>query len=271
VIPLAPLQEGQWGWADPGCNPFVCWATHPALCWTSASRSEEVEVRSKVREEPTLPLRLASDLEPSGSSSAPRRSCSPGVDVQVVAKSLGAPTLVGVEGSTPPLPLPSVVAPPQQSVVLRASRPPPVALSAVFARLGDCLFRAPHATGLPAIEVAFPVADVPLRTLELPDLHGDRVTAEAPVVTPRLVVALDLGSASVAASTASPGTVAAGRAAEFCSSVSRQPSPPVVLTHPRARRARLPPPDPATLHRSGCIAALAKKGAPPPSLVGRTS
>jgi hypothetical protein len=90
---------------------------------------------------------------------------------------------------------------------------------------------------------------------------------------PCLVVASALGSASasVAVSTASPVTVAAGRAAEFCSSVSRQPSPPVVLTHPKARRARPPPPDPSTLHRSGRIAALVKRGAPPPSLAGRTS
>jgi hypothetical protein len=165
------------------------------------------------------------------------------------------------------------VAPPQQSVVLRAPGPPPVTLSVVFARLGACLFRAPHATGLPAIEVVFLAADVPLRTLELPGLRGDRVTAEATVVPPRLVIALALGSSSatVAVSTASPRKVAAGRAAEFCSSVSRQPSPPVVLTRPRARRARPPPPDPSTLRRSGRIVALAKRGALPPSLAGRTS
>jgi hypothetical protein len=148
-----------------------------------------------------------------------------------------------------------------------------VALSVVFARLGACLFRAPHVTGLPAIEVVFPAADVPLRTLELAGLRGDRVTAEAPIVPSRLVVASALGSSSatLAVSTASPGTVAVGRAAEFCSSVSRKPSPPVVLTRPRARRARPPPPDPSTLRRSGRIAALAKRGAAPPSLAGKTS
>jgi hypothetical protein len=81
--------------------------------------------------------------------------------------------------------------------------------------LGACLFRAPHATGLPAIEVVFPAADVPLRTLELPGLCGDRVTAEAPVVSPCLVVASALGSASASVSTVSPGTLAAGRAVGF--------------------------------------------------------
>jgi hypothetical protein len=152
--------------------------------------------------------------------------------------------LVGAEGLPPPLHLPSVVAPPQQSVVLRASGLPPVALYAMFAWLGGCLFRAPHATGLPAIEVVFPAADIPLRMLELPGLHGDRVTAEAHVVPPRLVVAsaLESCSATVAVSTASPGMVAAGRVVEFCSSVSRKPSPLVVLTRPRARRACLSPP-----------------------------
>jgi hypothetical protein len=113
--------------------------------------------------------------------------------------------LVGMVGSPPPLPLPSVVAPPQQLVLL----------SAVFARLGACLFRALHATGLPAIEVVFPAADVPLRTLELLGLCGDRVTVESLVVSPCLVVASALGSASASVSTASPGTLAAGRATDF--------------------------------------------------------
>jgi hypothetical protein len=91
------------------------------------------------------------------------------------------------------------------------------------ARLGACLFRAPHVTELPTIEVVFPVADVPLRTLELPDLRGDRVTTEAPVIPPRLDVASALGSAStsMAAFMASPGTMTVGRAAEFCSFISR--------------------------------------------------
>jgi hypothetical protein len=145
---------------------------------------------------------------------------------------------------------------------LRASRPPHVLLSVVFARLGACLFRASHATGLLAIEVVFPAVDVPLRTLELPDLHGDRVTAEAPVVSPCLVVASALGSAFASVSTASPGTLAAGRAEEFCYSVSRKPAPPVVLTRPRACRARSPPPDPSTLRRSGRIVAKATRGHP---------
>jgi hypothetical protein len=57
----------------------------PHTTGRSAPRSDEVEVRSRVREEPTQPLRLASDAEPSGSSSASRRSCSPGVDLRVVA------------------------------------------------------------------------------------------------------------------------------------------------------------------------------------------
>jgi hypothetical protein len=205
------------------------------------------------------------------SASSPRTSCSSGVDVQVVDQSLGAVALVGMVGSPPPLPLPSVVAPPQQPVVLRSSGPTPVLLSVVFAWLGACLFRAPHATGLPAIEVVFPAADVPLRTLELPGLCGDRVTAEAPVVSPCLVVASALGSTSASVSTASPGTLAAGRAAEFCSSISRLPAPPVVLTRPKARRARPPPPDPSTLRRSGRIAAKAARGAPPPSPADRTS
>jgi hypothetical protein len=237
----------------------------------SASRSEEVEVRSRGREESTPPLCLASGIGPSGSASSPRRSCSPGVDVQVVDQSLGAVALVGMVGSPPPLPLPSVVAPPQQPVVLRSSGPTPVLLSVVFARLGAYLFRALHATGLLAIEVVFPAADVPLRTLELPGICGDRVTAEAPVVSPCLVVASALGSASASVSSASPRTLAAGRAAEFCPSVSRMPAPPVVLTRPKARRARPPPPDPSTLRRSGRIAAKAARGAPPPSPAGRTS
>jgi hypothetical protein len=236
-----------------------------------ASRAEEVEVRSRGREESTPPLRLASDVGPSGSASSTRRSCSPGVDVQVVAQSLGVVALVSMVGSPPPLPLPSVVAPPQQPVVLRSSGPTPVLLSAVFAWLGGCLSRAPHATGLPAIEVVFPAADVPLRPLELPCLRDDRVTAEAPVVSPCLVVASALGSASISVSAASPGTLAVGRAAEFCSSVSRMPAPPVVLTRPKARRARPPPPDPSTLRRSGRIAAKTARGAPPPSPAGVTT
>jgi hypothetical protein len=73
----------------------------PLTAGRFAPRSEEVEVRSRVREELTQPLSLASDVEPSGSSSAPHRSCSPWVDLQVVAQCLGAPTLVSAEGSAP--------------------------------------------------------------------------------------------------------------------------------------------------------------------------
>jgi hypothetical protein len=99
------------GWSAQVVPPSSAGPPTPHTTGRSAPCSEEVEVRSRVREEPTLPLRLASDIEPSGSSSTPRGSCSPWVDLQVVAQSLGAPTLVGAEGSTPPLPLPSVVAP----------------------------------------------------------------------------------------------------------------------------------------------------------------
>jgi hypothetical protein len=53
----------------------------PHSAGRSASHSEEVEVRSRGREESTPPLCLASGVGPSGSASSPRRSCSPGVDV----------------------------------------------------------------------------------------------------------------------------------------------------------------------------------------------
>jgi hypothetical protein len=89
------------GWAGPGRILFGCWPPAPHSVGRSASRSEEVEVHSRSREESTPPLRLASDVGPLGSASSPCRSCSPGVDVQVVDQSLGAVALVGMVGSPP--------------------------------------------------------------------------------------------------------------------------------------------------------------------------
>jgi hypothetical protein len=68
-MPLVPLPAGhRWGVVRPRSRPLCLLALAPHSAGRSASRSEEVEVHSRDRVEPTLPLRLASDVGPSGSA-----------------------------------------------------------------------------------------------------------------------------------------------------------------------------------------------------------